>query len=127
MDNECRRDSSFDSETGGASKLQGNIREVRTMRTNLIITLTVLVAALVLIMGIPSLPTQAAEKASGASIASASAGEIGVVASGAAEDTLLACLARIPKDASAGQRMFAEQSCKRDEGTRELVNAVPGR
>lgn len=97
------------------------------MRTNLIITRTVLVASLVLIMGILSLPTQAAEQPLEVSIVSASSGELGVVASGAAEDTLTACLARIPKDASSGQRMFAEQSCKRDEGIRELVNAVPGR
>lgn len=40
------------------------------------------------------------------------------IASGAAEDTLNACLARIPKDASAGQRMMAEESCKRDQANR---------
>jgi hypothetical protein len=37
------------------------------------------------------------------------------MAAGAAEDTLNACMARIPKDASAGQRMIAEQGCMRDE------------
>ena len=41
------------------------------------------------------------------------------VASGAVEDSLKACLARIPKDASAGQRMMAEQSCQRDEESRQ--------
>lgn len=40
------------------------------------------------------------------------------IAAGAAEDTLDACMARIPKDASAGQRMLAEQGCLRDEGDR---------
>jgi len=40
------------------------------------------------------------------------------VASGAVEDTLNACLARIPKDASAGQKMLAEESCSRDQGAR---------
>ena len=30
------------------------------------------------------------------------------------EDTLMACLAGIPKDASTGQKMLAEESCRRD-------------
>ncbi len=49
------------------------------------------------------------------------------VASGAVEDTLKACLARIPKDASAGQRMMAEESCQRDEATRQPFVVAPGR
>lgn len=40
------------------------------------------------------------------------------VASGTQGDTLEACMARIPKDASAGQRMLAEESCKRDQANR---------
>lgn len=40
------------------------------------------------------------------------------VASGTQGDTLDACMARIPKDASAGQRMLAEQSCQRDQANR---------
>lgn len=36
------------------------------------------------------------------------------VASGSVEDSLDACVARIPQDASAGQRMLAAESCKRD-------------
>lgn len=36
------------------------------------------------------------------------------IASGSAEDSLDACLSRIPKDASSGQRMLAEQGCRRD-------------
>jgi hypothetical protein len=35
------------------------------------------------------------------------------------EDTLNACLSRIPSDASAGQRMLAEESCKRDQANRK--------
>jgi hypothetical protein len=31
-----------------------------------------------------------------------------------AEETLDTCLGRIPKDASVGQRMLAEQTCRRD-------------
>ena len=37
------------------------------------------------------------------------------VAAGTAGDSLEACMARIPKDASVGQRMLAEESCKRDQ------------
>lgn len=39
-------------------------------------------------------------------------------ASGTQGDTLDACMARIPKDASSGQRMLAEESCKRDQANR---------
>jgi hypothetical protein len=48
------------------------------------------------------------------------------LAAGAAEDTLRACMARIPKDASIGQVMIAEQGCWRDENDRKPVQAVPG-
>lgn len=48
------------------------------------------------------------------------------IAAGAAEDTLQACRARIPQDASIGQLMIAEQSCARDENDRKPVQAVPG-
>jgi hypothetical protein len=37
------------------------------------------------------------------------------VASGSVEDSLDACMARIPQDASVGQRMLATESCKRDQ------------
>jgi hypothetical protein len=48
------------------------------------------------------------------------------IAAGAVEDTLKACMARIPRDASIGQRMIAEQSCGRDERDRKPFLAVPG-
>jgi hypothetical protein len=48
------------------------------------------------------------------------------IAAGAAEDTLRACMARIPQDATIGQVMIAEQSCWRDENERKPVQAVPG-
>lgn len=48
------------------------------------------------------------------------------IAAGAGEDTLKACMARIPKDVSIGQRMIAEQSCGRDERDRKPFLAVPG-
>lgn len=83
-----------------------------------IITRMGLIAILVSILGLPVLSALAADQPSRGPA---------LVAPGAVEDSLLACLARIPKDASAGQRMMAEQSCKRDEGTREVAQAVPGR
>ena len=51
--------------------------------------------------------------------------ELGVMASGAVEDTLKACMARIPAFASAGQRMLAEQSCAGDEKTRSTSRSAP--
>ncbi|MDH4083696.1 MAG: hypothetical protein OEV99_10075 [Nitrospira sp.] len=47
------------------------------------------------------------------------------MASGAAEDTLKTCMARIPRVASAGQRMLAEQSCKGEEDTRKAIQSAP--
>jgi hypothetical protein len=47
------------------------------------------------------------------------------VASGAVEDTLNACLGRIPLDASAGQRLLAEQSCAGQQETRHLLPSAP--
>jgi hypothetical protein len=46
-------------------------------------------------------------------------------AAGAVEDTLQACMARIPQDASIGQRMIAEQSCWRDENDRQPFRSDP--
>ena len=40
------------------------------------------------------------------------------VAAGVEEETLDTCLARIPKDATAGQKMLAEQTCQREYATR---------
>ena|SRR5262245_5812460 len=36
------------------------------------------------------------------------------IAAGVEEETLNTCLARIPQDATAGQKMLAEQTCQRD-------------
>lgn len=44
---------------------------------------------------------------------------LGRIAVGAVEDTLQACIARIPSDATAGQRMLAERSCERDQAARK--------
>lgn len=37
------------------------------------------------------------------------------VSAGTQGDSMNACMARIPTDATAGQRMLAEESCKRDQ------------
>ncbi len=50
----------------------------------------------------------------------------GDIAAGSVEDTIRACMGRIPKDASIGQVMIAEQSCWRDENERKPVQAIPG-
>ncbi len=55
----------------------------------------------------------------GGGYSSPDSGGSGAAASGSVEDTLQACLARIPSDASAGQRMLAERSCERDQTNRK--------
>ena len=84
---------------------------------------TVMAASLVAIAGL-SLSTQAADQVK-PTIASAQTRELGIVAAGAVEDNLQTCLARIPKDATAGQRMVAEQGCKQDHATRQSVQVLP--
>ena len=95
------------------------------MSTVLFSRRAVLSTLFVLISGLSAPAAQPAGHASGASLASASAGDLGMVASGATEDTLRACLSRIPKDARMGQRMIAERSCYRDESDRHAIQAVP--
>jgi hypothetical protein len=48
------------------------------------------------------------------------------IAPGAAEDTLKACLARIPEQATVGQRMLAEQTCEREEAIRRTYQGIRG-
>lgn len=47
--------------------------------------------------------------------------EVGGLVQRTVEDTLKACLARIPDLATAGQRMLAEQSCEEEEAMRKSV------
>ncbi|OGW48053.1 MAG: hypothetical protein A2V62_07140 [Nitrospirae bacterium RBG_19FT_COMBO_58_9] len=46
---------------------------------------------------------------------------------GAVEDTLQACMTRIPKDASLGQRLIAERTCARDDNDRKPFQSAPVR
>lgn len=96
------------------------------METNQFVRRMIMAASLTLLAGVPALPTEAADQSSGKSTPSASTAGLGIAASDAVGDTLKACLARIPKDSSAGQRTIAEQGCGRDEGNRKLIQAVPG-
>ncbi len=70
-------------------------------------------------------PVQAADPLVKRSMGFAPIAELGVMASGAVEDTLKACMARIPEAASAGQRMLAEQSCLGEEQTRKASRSAP--
>jgi hypothetical protein len=88
------------------------------MNSNHVIRYTIIVAALVLIAWVPAATTQAADQPQASPTSSAPTKEHGIVAAGAVEDSLNSCLARIPKDASAGQRMVAEQGCQRDQASR---------
>ena len=47
------------------------------------------------------------------------------VSPGAVEDAIKACLARIPEQATVGQRMLAELSCLREEETRKTYQGAP--
>jgi len=49
------------------------------------------------------------------------------ISAGLQGDTMEACLARIPKNSTAGQRMLAEKSCERDRNYRHPIEQVPGR
>jgi hypothetical protein len=51
--------------------------------------------------------------------------KFGDVSPGAAEDTLKACLARIPEQATVGQRMMAELTCEREEQIRKTYQGSP--
>jgi hypothetical protein len=41
------------------------------------------------------------------------------------EDNLKRCLSRIPADSSSGQRLLAEQSCRKDHEARSASHAAP--
>lgn len=96
------------------------------MKTQLI-TRTILIALLALIPWIAAPSAEAAGKAPKASAPPTQSEGRSIVASGAVEDSQEACLARIPKVATSGQRMIAEDSCKRDQSSRQSIQDVPGR
>ena len=97
------------------------------MNTHSVIIRTILIAVLALIPWIAAPSAEAAGKAPKASAPPTQSEGRSSVASGASEDSQQACLARIPKDATAGQRMIAEHSCRRDQESRQSFEDAPGR
>lgn len=95
------------------------------MRIHLFIKRAVLFSSLVLITSSPTLLTQAEDQLVTGVMVFEPAKDLGGVASGAVEDTLKSCLARIPEGASVGQRMLAKQSCEGEEAARKLVPLAP--
>jgi hypothetical protein len=51
--------------------------------------------------------------------------DLNKVAANSVDDTLKACLARIPEVATAGQRLLAEQNCRGEEHTRRDMQVTP--
>jgi hypothetical protein len=102
-------------------------KEINTMSTHIIIMRTILIAVLALVPWIAVPSAEAAGKAPKASAPPTQSEGRNGLASGATEDSQQACLARIPKDATAGQRMIAEHSCRRDQETRQSFEDAPGR
>lgn len=102
--------------------------EVDVMKT---LTMTkgaavVLMTVLFAVLAIQSTqPAQAADSLVKGAMRFAPIEALGAIASGAVEDTLQACLARIPEVASAGQHMLAEQSCAAEEETRRTIQSAP--
>jgi hypothetical protein len=93
------------------------------MRIQLFVRQLVLMGCLVASAILPTGEGQAAEPRTMESAAPITTGGMNALASGSVEDTLKLCLARIPKDASAGQRLLAEQSC---QGTERIRSTSQG-
>jgi hypothetical protein len=83
------------------------------------------VVSFMVAMSFPPAMGQAAERQSENGIHGPAATTEPNATAGAVEDTLQDCMARIPKDASIGQRMVAEQSCWRDENDRQPFRSDP--
>ena len=87
----------------------------------------ILSGAFTLLSGILVAPALAAGPSQDTSVLPKASAGGNSLAAGSVEDSLKACLARIPNDATSGQRMIAEQGCQRDESDRKPMQAVPGR
>lgn len=95
------------------------------MRSHLFMQRVVLLSFLISIPFFATPVTHAADQLIEGALVLAPIRALNVLASDAVEDTLKACLARIPGDASAGQRLLAEQSCEGEEETRRSIEAAP--
>ena len=91
------------------------------MKHTLLMNRTILIASLALIPWIlPGLASSAPQVAEPMSSAEAQAHGLTQIAVGSVQDTLKACLERIPQDASSGQLMLAEESCQQVETARTI-------
>jgi hypothetical protein len=95
------------------------------MRIHLTMKRLVLLSCVLAISAWATPPTYAADPLVEDTMVVAPIGAMDVVASGSVEDTLKACLARIPEIASVGQRMLAEQNCAGEEANRTLTPVAP--
>jgi hypothetical protein len=84
------------------------------------ITRRVLLVSLLTVMASWSIPfVNAATPPVKDTMQPAPAMDLNSVAANSVDDTLKACLARIPQVATAGQRLLAEQNCQGEERTRQ--------
>jgi hypothetical protein len=94
------------------------------MQHNLFMKHTILVASLALIpLILPGLTLAAGQEKERKSYDEAQAQGLTQNAAGSVNDTLKACLGRIPQDASTGQLILAEQNCQRVEANRTIDQA----
>ena len=87
------------------------------MKHEIFITRTVLVASLMVLPLISPAVSLPAEQKQGTRALQSQGLKQNAVES--VQDTLKACLSRIPSNASVGQRLLAEQNCQQVEGNRE--------
>ena len=66
----------------------------------------------------PTSPTMSGATAAESNSMNQSSSSRNRIAAGVEEETLDTCLAGIPQDATAGQKMLAEQTCRRDYASR---------
>jgi hypothetical protein len=113
---------------GVRAETPNKYEEVVTMRIPTITKYGVVASAVVLFAALSMRSTQSAQAADllvERTMGFATVAELDVMASSAAEDTLKACMARIPAFASAGQRMLAERSCAGEEEVRKTLRSAP--
>jgi hypothetical protein len=102
-----------------------NYEEDATMNTTSTKHGAVSIMVLLTVLSIqPMLPAQAADPQVKGAEGSVPVGERSIQTSGIAENTIKACMARIPEVATAGQRMLAEQSCAAEEDVRKAIRSA---
>ena len=90
------------------------------MRISLPLIRTIFASGLLLIPWMLPGFSPAASQVIEEAVSSVSATGLEKIADGSVEDSLTACLARVPNDANDSQRMLAVDSCKQEEVVRVL-------